>query len=212
MKPTIVLAGIVVLVALAADSAMAHVPYLERRDFTPKRPFLVRGSIEQSIAVYSWIRFDGSNPATDVDVFAFDVTEPVVVYAESIVPMCAEYENFLPWFAVVGPGFPAPEYEIPFDIPPGYGAVVIPNLEPGQPRPTFYEFFGGKSYYQGPAFEAKAYLPGRYYVIYWDPYQQGGDYVAVLGNKEIWGLLDIVRAIVYTPRIRRGSELHTDCR
>ena len=130
---------------------------------------------------------------------------------ESLVPVCPEYEEFLPWFAAVGPDLPPPDYEMPFRLPPGYGAVVVPNLGPGEPRPTFYEPFGGKSYFQGPAFEAEVDVPGRYYAVYWDPYQIGGDHVAVLGNKEIWGFIDIIRALIYTPMIRQGLELHSEC-
>lgn len=39
----------------------------------------------------------------------------------------------------------------------------------------------------------------------------GGDYVGVLGWKEIWTPRDIARALFYTPRIRQDKELHTDC-
>ncbi len=54
--------------------------------------------------------------------------------------------------------------------------------------------------------------PGTYYVVFWDPSGVGGDYVAVLGDKEIWWPWDIIRALINTPKIRRGLELHTDCR
>ncbi len=43
---------------------------------------------------------------------------------------------------------------------------------------------------------------------YGDPYQKGGDYVAVLGYKEQFPLLDILRALINTPLIRHNYELH----
>ena len=213
MKPTIWTRFALVVLVIAAVPAWAHVPYFEHRDWTQDRPFQVRNGIEQSIAVYSWIEFEGWEPATDVDYYEFEVTEPVEVYVEAIVPVCPGYEDIMPWFALIGPGLPEPEYELPdgVDIPEGYGAIVVPGPVPGEPREQFYEPFGGKSYYQGGRFEEMVYDPGAYTVIYWDPYEMGGDYVGVLGNQEIWGFRDIIRALIYTPLIRRDRELHIEC-
>jgi len=171
----------------------------------------VRNTIEQSIAVYSWIEFDGDGPATDVDVYRFKIDAPAEVYIESLVPVCAGYESFLPSFALVGPGLPASQEYVPFSIPAGYGAIVVANLKPGEHRETFFEPFGGKSYYEGPVFRETVRTPGTYYVVFWDPYEVGGDYVAVLGNKEIWRIRDIIRALIYTPKIRKNVELHVPC-
>jgi hypothetical protein len=188
----------------------AHVPYLERRDFSMDKPFTVRKSITQSIAVYSWLQTDWVNPSTDIDVFSFTIKDkPLRIYIEAIVPVCdGFYANFTPWFALVGPGLPPPNQTLPFDIPYGYGVIVKQDVPPGSPREEFYEPFGGKSYYQGPRFDETLYLWGTYYVYYWDPYQKGGDYVAVLGYKEQFPPLDIIRALINTPLIRRGYELH----
>jgi len=98
--------------------------------------------------------------------------------------------------------------ELPFDIPDGYGAIVQENVEPGEERETFYEFFGGKSYYRGPVFEQEFSVSGTYYVYVWDPHGTGGDYTLVLGRKEIWLFMDILRALIYTPMIRMDLELH----
>ena len=68
--------------------------------------------------------------------------------------------------------------------------------------------FGGKSYYQGPRFDETINISGTYYVYYWDPYQKGGDYVAVLGYKEQFPPLDFLRALINTPLIRHDYELH----
>ncbi|MBN1860423.1 MAG: hypothetical protein JW840_03060 [Candidatus Thermoplasmatota archaeon] len=191
-------------------SALAHVPYLERRDSTIKKPFQVRKSITQSIAVYSWLQTDWVTPSTDIDVYSFTITnKPLRVFLEVIVPVCGGfYANFTPWFALVGPGLPPPNQTLPFEIPHGYGVIVKQDAPPGSPREEFYEPFGGKSYYRGPGFDETLYLWGTYYVFYWDPYQKGGDYVAVLGYKEQFPPLDFIRALINTPLIRRGYELH----
>ncbi len=65
-----------------------------------------------------------------------------------------------------------------------------------------------KNYYRGPILDIRAKKTGTYYVYVWDPYKIGGDYVAVLGKLEFFGIFDIIRALIYTPMIRLGWELH----
>jgi len=204
---------IVLALILLASSTLAHVPYFEGEtgDFNGDNPFVVRNSIEQSIAVYSWLQNITPQSIGDIDVYEFEVDDPVRVYIEAIVPVCMGYEDFAPWFALVGPGLPETGYELPFEIPEDYGAIVMENTEPGEERETFYEFFGGKSYYEGPVFDEMVYEPGTYYVYYWNPYATSGDYVAVLGGEEIWRLPDIIRALILTPMIRQDKELHIEC-
>jgi hypothetical protein len=191
---------------LAASPAGAHVPYLEKRDFSEQRPFWVQPPVEKSIAVYSWF-----HSANDLDVFAFEVDEPVRVYAQALVPVCNGYEELRPWFALVGPGLPRPVAPVPFTLMPGYGAIVVENVPPGQARETFYEPFGGKSYFDGPALELEVATPGTWYLYFWAPGRATGDYVAVIGDQEIWGLAEIFRALVVTPLIRQDRELHRAC-
>ncbi len=189
--------------------AYAHVPYFEHTDFTINKPFIVRKIVSQSKAVYSWLEKNNSNQTEDIDVYKFKIIKPMKMYVELIVPVVDDYYiNFVPWFAVVGPGLPDPTQELPFELPNGSGAIVRENVKPGDPRETFYEFFGNKSYYKGPIFDEKLNVSGTYFVYCWDPYKSGGDYTIVLGSLEIWGPLDIIRAMIYTPLIRRGLELH----
>lgn len=196
-------------VVIFSGSAIAHVPYFEHRDFTEEKPFIVRKLVTQSKAFYSWLEYDGVNPCEDIDVYKIRVIRPLNMYIELIVPVVLNYtENFLPWYALVGPGLPDPNQTLPFDIPDGYGAIVRENVGPDDPRLAFYEPFGGKWYYEGPKFEEKLEETGTYYVYCWDPYKMGGDYTIVIGKLEIWGPLDILRALIYTPLIRLGLELH----
>ena len=202
---------IVLTFSVIAYPCWAHVPYLENNDFSNERPFKVEHSIEQSLAIYAWLETDDSGVSVDIDVYVFQIVEPINVYLEVLVPVCPGYEEFRPWFALVGPGLAEPESQLPFDIPPGYGIEVIQNVPGNAPRETFYEIFGGKSYYRGPVFDENLTTPGTYQVYIWDPQQKSGDYVAVLGKKEIWRFSDVTRAFRNTPLIRLGRELHTDC-
>ena len=201
---------LMLVILFLLPTVYAHVPYFEHKDFTEEKPFIVKKTILQSIAVYSWLEYDGVNPSVDIDIYKFKVRIPNIrIYAELIGPVCGGfYENFVPWFALVGPGLPDPGQELPFDIPDGYGAIIKENVEPGTPRETFYEPFGGKDYYVGPSLDEKFSETGTYFVYVWDPYETGGDYVMVLGKYEIWLPSDIIRAFIYTPLIRKGLELH----
>ena len=191
------------------NSATAHVPYFEHRDFSEEKPFIVRKMVTQSKAIYSWLKTDGLNPSDDIDVYQVKVIRKLNMYIELIVPVVDDYyEDFVPWYALLGPGLPDPGQTLPFDIPDGYGAIVMENVKPGEFRETFYEPFGGKSYYEGPVFEEELNYTGIYYIYCWDPYEMGGDYTLVIGKLEIWGLFDIIRALIYTPLIRLGLELH----
>jgi hypothetical protein len=206
----IVFFTLISIILCLLPTVLAHVPYLEHRDSSAQQPFQVRRSITQSIAVYSWLKIDGINLSTDIDVYSFTIkNQPLRIYLEVIVPVCdGYYANFTPWFALVGPGLPPPNQTLPFTLPQGYGAIVLEDVPPGQPREQFYEPFGGKSYYQGPRFDETINISGTYYVYYWDPYQKGGDYVAVLGYKELFPPMDILRALINTPLIRHDRELH----
>jgi hypothetical protein len=200
--------GVLSLIVLCvAHPAIAHVPYIEKQDFSEEHPFVVHDSIENSKAIYAW--FD---TGTDVDVYTFEVNAPVMVYAQAIVIACPSLEGLLPRFAVVGPGLPVPDEDLPFELPDGYGAVVVQNKKPGEPRDTFFEPFSAKTYFDGPEFNQEVTIPGLWYIYYWDPYKIGGDYVAVLGSKESFSLLNTLRSLINTPKIWFNLELHTKCR
>lgn len=193
-----------------ASIVTAHVPYIERKDYSEENPLYVWKMIEYSKAFYAWLENDGVNPSDDIDVLKFTISnQPKNVYIELIVPVVDDYyKDFVPWFALVGPGLPEPTQNLPFTIPEDYGAIVKENAEPGAERETFYEPFGGKSYYKGPIFEQDISEPGTYYIYCWDPYERGGDYVLVFGKGEFFGPIDIIRSIINTIVIRRDGELH----
>ena len=195
---------------LVTTSVLAHVPYIEYRDYDIEKPKNIWKMLEYSKAYYAWLENDGVNPCEDIDAFSFRIRDkPKNVYIELIVPVVDDYyEDFVPWFALVGPGLPEPNQTLPFDIPTDYGVIVKENVEPGSERETFYEPFGGKSYYYGPIFDENISEPGKYYVYCWDPYEQGGDYVLVLGKGEFFGPIDIIRSLINTIVIRRDGELH----
>ena len=200
----------IAILLLITSIATAHVPYIERSDYTEENPFYVWKMIEKSKAFYAWLENDQGNSCEDIDVYKFKIlNNQKNIYIELIVPVIENYyENFVPWFALVGPNLPIPNQELPFEIPEGYGAIVKENDEPGTERETFYEPFGGKSYYYGPILDMDISEKGEYYIYCWDPYNQGGDYVLVIGKGEFFGPIDIIRSLINTIVIRRNGEIH----
>ncbi len=185
-------------------TAAAHVPHLECRDFSEEAPYLVRKTTEQSIAIYAWL---DARVRPDVDVFRFTLDEAKPVYVESLVPVREDYADFHPTFAVVGAGLPQPDatQSLPFALAEGEGAWVFDGQAEG--RSEFFEPFGNKTYWQGPSVE-KTLEAGTYRVYVWHPEDRGGDYVLVIGKAEIFEADDILRALIVTPLIRLGRELH----
>ncbi|MEF8848936.1 MAG: hypothetical protein V5A68_07365 [Candidatus Thermoplasmatota archaeon] len=208
-KSLVILISFLVSISLVTV-ATAHVPYLERRDYSEEDPYYVWKMIEKSKAFYAWLETDEEDTNDDIDVYMFKVrNRPVNIYVELIIPVVDEYySDFVPWFALVGPGLPEVNQQLPFNLSEGYGGIVMENVEPGMERDTFYEPFGGKSYYEGPVLDKNVSEPGTYYIYVWDPYQTGGDYVLVIGKGEFFGPIDIIRGIINTIIIRRDGELH----
>lgn len=190
--------------------AVAHVPYIERTDYSENNPYYIWKMIEKSKAFYAWLENTEGNNSNDIDVYMFKVrNKPINIYIELIVPVVNEYyTDFVPWYALIGPGLPKINQTVPFTVPEGYGGIIMENVEPGTERDTFYEPFGGKSYYEGPILDKNVSEPGTYYIYCWDPYQMGGDYVLVVGKGEFFGPIDIIRGLINTIIIRRDGELH----
>jgi hypothetical protein len=193
-------------ILLAKVDAWSHVPFLEDSDFSESEPFILDPPLKKSRAIYAWL-----DSGTDIDVYTFEVEEQSLLRAFSLVPVCPTYKDFLPSFAVVGPGLGLPEEQLPFKVPEGYGAVIVTNTPPGTSRNTFFEPFTSKNYYRGPSYNQTVSTPGTWYVYFWDPAGKGGDYVAVFGFTELFSFRDIIRAFSNTPKIWFDRELHTDC-
>ena len=54
---------------IAAAHSWAHVPYLEKNDFSAMQPFKVEYSIEQSLAIYAWLDNNHTDRLEDIDIY-----------------------------------------------------------------------------------------------------------------------------------------------
>jgi hypothetical protein len=188
--------------------ASAHMPNVERRDLNEKRPFRIKGSIEKGQAMYAYLK-----SGSDIDVYQFTVPQKEISEKGSVtlrvrvnVPACEGGPEFLPWLAIVGPGLPAPAEDIPFILPEGYGAIVIKNTEPGAERNFFYEQYSKKSYYITDYYDYTITEPGTRYLYYWDPYNIGGDYLAIWGVKDSFDPGDGLKMLINLPGILSDRE------
>jgi hypothetical protein len=170
---------VIILMDLLALPALAHQGVYESIDTTGFQNPIVLAKPTVSYAVY--MRLDHSG---DVDYVSFKVDGPMKVKASLLVPQRPEFLDYYPVFAVVGPGLPAPEIEVPFEMPAGCGAVVLKS-EPQTERGKFYEPFSMTRYYRGfKVFEQEVTEPGTYYIVVWHPAGEYGDYVVIYGEKE----------------------------
>ena len=210
MKKIINFFVVLLVLVLFSSSTQAHVPYIEFVDYSESRPFKIRDSVENSKAIYAWLK-----TGQDIDVYTFDVTDPVRVVIDITVQKCEAFEDFLPWFALVGPGLPEPDEEVPFELSEDNGAIVWKNIEPGEERTEFWEPIGEKCYYWlGPQnwFDQEISVPGTYYIYYWNPDGFAGDYVASIGFLEgVNTPLDNLITLLISPLIKLNLENHTRC-
>jgi hypothetical protein len=117
----------------------------------------------------------------------------------SLVPGCASYAMILPIVAIVGPEqeyLPAWEgsEHLPFTLQEGQGMMILDNEEQGD---LWYEKFTFKSYFDQKKTSIILSRPGTYLVYVWEPRGNTGDYVLELGDIEVFGVPEIIRAMWY---------------
>ncbi|OPY27617.1 MAG: hypothetical protein A4E28_01952 [Methanocella sp. PtaU1.Bin125] len=189
------------LILLASGQASAHMPIIEKKDTAGFADAIHIRDPAVSWAIYGFLEKPG-----DADYYYFDLEDGLNVYTELLVPVSPVYEEFRPSYAIVGPGVPGND-AVPFETAPGSSALVVDS--PGGARETFYEPFGGITYYKGIPKHTMLTVPGRYYVVVYDDRLMRGDYVLAVGEKESFRLRDLPGVIAAVFRIRTGAVDHS---
>lgn len=141
----------------------------------------------------------------DVDFVSFQVNSAMSLKISLLVPQRPEFLDYYPVFAIVRPGLPRSEVELPFEPPEGYGAIVIKS-EPKAEREKFYEPFSNTRYYWGfKRFEQKIDRPGTYYIVVWHPEGEYRDYVVTYGEKESFTTKEIVNTYRVIAKVWSGK-------
>jgi hypothetical protein len=192
--------SVIMVIYLAAAAASAHVPMMESPESDSFNNAQKIPRPAYSYAIYANLEKPG-----DIDYYSFEVTKPMKAHVNLLVPYRPEYLDFYPVFAVIGPGLPAPQGRIPFDLPKGYGAVVISGA-PAKDRPVYYEEFSKTNYYEGiPKFEQKLAQPGIYYIVVWHPGNETGAYILGYGLAEKFTAKNWANTFKLLPSIKSGS-------
>lgn len=187
-----------------AMAAQAHVPFVEEVDFSQDNPYVVQ-DVENSKSIHAHIGTVG-----DVDVYRIDLDKPARIFTKTDIPWCPQYENFGVTYALAGPGLPAPAIALPVALPPGYGAVVVRDTS-AQPRETWIEPFSGRQIWLGAEQALDDASPGTYQMIVWNERGQTGDYIAVIGEAEIFNAPEIRQTVETSPKLRDGADLMVKC-
>lgn len=189
----------------AVQTTDAHVPYIESKDY-PEGPDFVIRDVDQSKAFYAYL------DAGDVDGFEIILDEPGRIYVSTLIPFCREYAYYDVNFALIGPGLPAFEGELPVAVPAGQGAVVHnAGFKRWADRPFMYEMFSDRRYFDGRSYTHARGESGTYRFVVWHQRGEPGDYVAIIGRAEDFGPSDMKLAAVNLPLIREKAEMRSDC-
>lgn len=180
---------------LLSPAALAHKPIAINDAPTSAANPIVLEDPEISQVVYHdtsagadqvWLRLDGQQNQP----LSYQVGMPVI----------ERFRNARPAVALIGPGLPAPEVELPFAIPAGMGVMVHDTV--GLPIPTpFDEFFTGTQDWMFPLQETTFPGSGSFYLVGYFPRGEQGKLVVVVGEREdfnageIFGLFNIIRPI-----------------
>ena len=187
-----------------AMAAHAHVPFIEEVDFSQDNPYVVH-DVGNSKSIHARIGTVG-----DVDVYRIDLDKPARIFTKTDIPWCPQYENFGVTYALAGPGLPPPAIPLPVTLPPGYGVIVVRDTS-AQPRATWIEPFSGRQIWLGAEEALDDAGPGTYEMIVWNERGQTGDYIAVIGEAEIFNAPEIRQAVATSPKLRDGADLMVKC-
>lgn len=124
-----------------------------------------------------------------VDYYRFTVSQGGLdFFTQLLVPARGPDRDFRPSLALLGPGLPPVEGNLPLAVPTGWGAVIMDWEDKG----TFFEPFTQTRYYM--AREQRRSLPqGEWQLAVFHPRGKGGRYTLTLGEEEQWSWKDIFR-------------------
>ncbi len=120
--------------------------------------------------------------------FTFEAQQGTPLYMQLGVPKIDRFETLRPAMVLLGPGLPA--VDVPFDIPEGYGGLTFFSDE--QEPVIFEEEFTGTTSWQFPSSRLDAPATGRYYLVGYIPSGDSGKFWIALGEKEDFGIGDII--------------------
>jgi len=187
----IVLIALIFVLSLRSN-VLAHIPLDTSGPASKEEPIFVE---DHQI---SWAAYNQLNRPEDVDYYSFNVNQGEEIYFSMVIPVIERYKNFKPDIALIGSGLDS-EYA-------GYDSnyinsrlklesdenVIIVRDYKDNPD-MFFEPFTRTSYWERQEFSISAPETGTYYLAVFSEGQDQGKYTLAIGQKEVWGINDIIR-------------------
>lgn len=172
------------LALLVPTAASAHKPSysLEGQFASPETAYVV-DDLDVSIVVYHQV-FCGDGEQLWME---FDAEAGQELYLQLGVPLVSRLVTYRPDVAVIAPGLPAPEAELPFDVPEGFGVLHFPGDAMPEESEIFYEpFTQTESWVRH---ESTRPLPdaGGGWIVSWHPEGTTGKLWVATGTVEDFG-------------------------
>lgn len=143
-------------------------------------------NIEESQAIYSQLKKDN-----DVNIFRFSGKAGQQFYTQLMVPNIDGNRELLLNLVITGPFTEANYLE---QYTPVFGRSLRGYvIAPGNNRKRFFEPFTQTSYLKKQQFSIELPADGTYYILVYSPVGQRGKYVIAVGEKEKFGVRDLLQ-------------------
>lgn len=189
----------VINILLATSFAFAHQPIISDGSAVDAARAIKLKDVQVSRVVYH--KVTAKAPQLWL---TFEVDSPQKLRLMLGVPLIERLREYRPTIIILGPGLPS--LQAPFAIPAGTGGLMFDSRSLS-PR-VFHEPFTNTDSWI--LCDQNVFLPekGRYYVVACDPRGQRGKLWIGLGQKEAFGLKDILMLPKIISRIRAFHESH----
>jgi hypothetical protein len=144
--------------------------------------------VVEDIAV-SQVAYHTASPQAPELWLTFDAEEGEALYLQLGVPQIDRLTALRPSIALLAPGGD-PNVDVPFDLPEGYGGVVLSTAAVTSP-PVFDEPFTGTSSWTLLEFDLDLPASGQYYLVAYLPGGGDGKFWMAVGTTEEFGIGDI---------------------
>ena len=201
MKKIVVITIILTFFSL---TTYAHKPIDTSKPATRKDPIVIE---DHQI---SWVAYNQLTDIDDVDYYKLDsVKEGEEIYLSMLVPKFERLRDFDPVIALIGPELPnelsnfsKEEIEEILDIYDNEGVVIKLNDKYDK---TFFEPFTQTRYWERQELRIVAPASGDYFVAVFDE-EIADKYVLSIGEKEEWGIRDIIKMPIIWWNVRMFME------
>lgn len=188
---------VLVMIFFTIGVSLAHYPIFAPKQINSFESTLLIKDADVSNAIYAKL---GKN---EIDYYKFEVKESLELYVNILVPYKKSNKDFIPSFAIVGPGLSEPQRDSPIkELPAGYGIMQFVPTHTDFTEIN-YESFTDTRYLKGMEYETKIEQEGVYYIIVYTKREDDfGDYVLVTGREDRFRLFDLFNYVFSYFRIK----------